>query len=83
MVDGGNGHLAECANGRAVVLEKTVADAVVQVTDLRKDSRLGADVVVHALRGVSICVVPGEFVAIIGGPVKSMLIPTPAVARCC
>jgi putative ABC transport system ATP-binding protein len=65
-VDRVDGHLAESANGRVVGLGKPGVAAVVEVKDLHKDYRLSADVVVHALRGVSMRVVPGEFVAIMG-----------------
>src|SRR5579871_5045012 len=40
--------------------------AVLDAADVRKDYALGADVVVHALRGVSLRVMPGELVAIMG-----------------
>ena len=38
----------------------------VRVENLTKNYRLGADHVVHALRGVSLSVLPGEFVAVMG-----------------
>ena len=42
------------------------AKAVVDVVELHKDYLLGKDVVVHALRGVTLCVGKGELVAIMG-----------------
>ena len=58
----GNGHLALDRNG----VGTTHADqAVIEVVDLRKDYHLG-DNVVHALRGVSLTVQLGEFVAVMG-----------------
>ncbi|HEY1296823.1 MAG TPA: ABC transporter permease [Chloroflexota bacterium] len=40
--------------------------AVVDVKNLQKDYRTGRDVVVHALRNVSLQIMPGEIVAIMG-----------------
>jgi putative ABC transport system ATP-binding protein len=42
-----------------------VASAAIEVRDLRKDYYLAANVV-HALRGVSLKVMPGEFLAVMG-----------------
>src|ERR1700680_4115887 len=50
-------------NGTAHALH--LAPAVIEVTDLTKDYRLST-YVVHALRAVSLRVLPGEFVAIMG-----------------
>ncbi len=58
----GNGHLAIDRNG----VGTTHADQpVIEVVDLRKDYHLG-DNVVRALRGVSLGVWSGEFVAVMG-----------------
>ena len=57
------------------MLQGTGNDLVLRVEDLRKDLQLG-EVVVHALRGVSMSVTRGEFMGIIGpsGSGKSTLL---------
>jgi putative ABC transport system ATP-binding protein len=49
----------------ALVDRETTPDPTIRVKDLTKDYLLG-DNVVHALRGVSVDVFPGEFVAVMG-----------------
>jgi putative ABC transport system ATP-binding protein len=63
-----NGHLASAPIAAPERLLVGAADVrpVVEVTELRKDYRLTADVVVHALRRVSLRVMRGELVAIMG-----------------
>jgi putative ABC transport system ATP-binding protein len=64
-----NGYVHTGANGSSASLNGNApaakASAAIEVSDLRKDYRLAANVV-HALRGVSLTVLPGEFVAVMG-----------------
>jgi putative ABC transport system ATP-binding protein len=53
----------EYSSGQAA--EVAVANAAIEVRDLRKDYYLASNVV-HALRGVSLSVMPGEFLAVMG-----------------
>jgi putative ABC transport system ATP-binding protein len=56
-----NGHI----HANSALRGDEVAAPAIQVTDLRKDYRLASNVV-HALRGVSLTVLRGEFVAVMG-----------------
>jgi putative ABC transport system ATP-binding protein len=59
----GNGHSGPSNNGFKKPEQQRYP--VIEVNDLHKDYHLG-DNVVHALRGVSLTVLPGEFVAVMG-----------------
>ncbi len=50
----------------ATLADRSTRDVVARVVDLKKDYHLGNNVVVSALRGISLEFVQGDFVAIMG-----------------